>query len=65
MEKDDLSYQDAVIHFLKKQKKSAKAITKFKRDNYQVSVPFTEVMEALKFREKRVWEERKSITSSS
>ena len=65
MEKDSLTYQEAVIYFLKKQKKSAKAITKFKKDNEQVSVPFTEVMQALKFREKRVWEERKSITSSS
>ena len=65
MDKDGLSYQEAVIHFLKRQKKSAKAITKFKKDNDQVSVPFTEVMKALKFREKRVWEERKSITSSS
>ena len=65
MEKDGRSYQEAVIHFLKQQKKSAKAISKFRRDSDRVSVPFVEVMEALKCREKRIWEERKSITSSS
>ena len=65
MEKESLTYQEAVIHFLKLQKKSAKSIKRYSRDCDKVAVPFVEVMEALKHREKRIWEERKSVASSS
>ena len=54
-----------MIQILKQHKSVEKVVNKFKRDSEIVPVPFTEVLTALKFREKRIWEERKSIASTT
>ena len=65
MQKHQMTYREAVVQILKQHKAAEKVVNKFKRDSEIVPVPFTEVLTALKLREKRIWEERKSIASST
>ena len=65
MQKHEMTYREAVVQILKQHKAAEKVVNKFKRDSEIVPIHFTEVLTALKLREKRIWEERKSIASST